>query len=151
CQLGYVDDAKYYARNCHQPEQHDASLRLDIGHPNNKLFDPKEELTGGNGSFRPHLVGTQLEVVREGGNPILVGIHSLNHESALPDVGVDVPTEQRDSEHHGQSPGHHSLQGGLAGLESPDPNTLPQAQPSPDKQHATNSQQDDGQRDAHTF
>lgn len=76
----------------------------------------RKSLTVWNGCLGPHLVCAQLEVVGKGGDPVLVGVHPLDHQPALADVGVHVPAEQRDSEHHWQSPGNHGLKGGFPGF-----------------------------------
>ena len=102
----------------------------------------------GHRRFGPHLVSAELEVVGQRRDAVLVGVEPLHHQPALADVGVDVPAEERDGEHHGQAPRGDGLQRGLAGRLSPDADALAEPQPGPDQEHAADGQQHDGQGNA---
>jgi hypothetical protein len=147
-EFGHVDHAQDHAGDGHQPEQHHAGFRLDVGGPHHELLDPQEQLAVGNRGLGPHLVRAQLEVVGQGGDAVLVRVEPLHHQAALPDVGVDVTAEQGDAEHHGQPPGHHCHQRRLAGLVSPHPDALAQPQPGADQEHSAYCEQDDGEGNA---
>ena len=115
-EFGHVDDAQHHAGQRRQPEQHDAGFGVDVGGPDHELLNPQEQLAVRHRRFGPHLVGAELEVVGQRRDAVLVGVEALHHQAALADVGVHVPAEQRDAEHHRQAPRRDRLQGGLAGL-----------------------------------